>query len=265
MIEAGSAQEAVDRAYADQPDLILLDVQMPDRNGYEVCITLKADQATRDIPIVFLTGRDSTDDEVKGLRIGATDFIKKPVVPEVLKTRVNLILKMRRMTKHLEYLARTDPLSGAFNRRHFMESFDAEIKRARRYKHTLCALMIDIDHFKSINDSYGHDVGDDAIKKTVDATREMLRSEDTLGRLGGEEFAVILPETDVEGARLVAERIRERISDIRIVTSQKPCTFTASLGLTEFRENDEIADMLKRSDEALYEAKEAGRDRVIVK
>ena len=262
---AESGQQALQMIEADKPDLVILDVQMPDIDGYEVCRRLKANPETAALPVVFLTANNSNKDEEHGLEVGATDFIRKPISPQIVRTRVANILKLQAATRQLELLASTDPLTGAYNRRHFIDAGNNEILRSQRYQHAITVLMLDIDHFKAVNDTYGHGIGDDALKETVRVIADTLRGEDTLGRIGGEEFAVLLPETDAARAALLAERIREAISRIVIKTPESDLTFTMSIGLTEGKDGDKsIEDMLKRADEGLYQAKEQGRNRVII-
>lgn len=261
---AESGDDAFQKIEAGKPDLIILDVQMPDMDGYEVCRRLKEDDKTADIPVVFLTANSTNEDEERGLEIGATDFIRKPISPQIVRTRVSNILKLQTATRQLERLASTDPLTGAYNRRHFMETGDNELLRSNRYDHAVTVLMLDIDHFKAVNDTYGHSIGDIALKETVRVIEETLRGEDTLGRLGGEEFAVLLPETNASRAALLAERIRVAIGEIVIETPTDPLSFTMSIGLTEGSKDDKtIDDLLKRADDGLYKAKEQGRNQVV--
>ena len=167
------------------------------------------------------------------------------------------------MTKELELLAYTDPLTSAYNRRYFLSAARKEILRSARYGHSLTLLMVDIDHFKSVNDTYGHDIGDEALKVTVTTLLKALRSEDILGRFGGEEFIVLLPETNAVGAELIAQRIRQGVSEIIINTGQETVSFTVSIGVSEFQDNETIEALQKRADEALYKAKENGRNCVV--
>jgi len=261
---AESGEEALRKAESIIPDMIVLDVQMPVIDGYEVCTRLKANENTTNIPVVFITGSNTNEDEERGLEVGATDFIRKPISPKIVYARVSNILKLQSATRKLELLASTDPLTGAYNRRHFLDTGNVELGRSKRYKQPFTVLMLDIDHFKAVNDTYGHSVGDDALKRTVLVILEALRSEDTLGRIGGEEFAVICPQTDSPNAAMVAERIRESIAKISIETPLGPLDFTMSIGVSEgVAEDNDIEDALKRADSALYDAKEQGRNRVI--
>jgi PleD family two-component response regulator len=164
---AGSGKEALEKVNTLKPDLIILDVQMPEMNGYEVCKTIKGNDKTSSIPVVFLTANSSNEDEEYGLEIGATDFIRKPVSPRIVSARVSNILNLQQATRKLELIASTDPLTGAFNRRHLDLVGINELSRSKRYNSSFNILMLDIDHFKAVNDSYGHDIGDEALIETV--------------------------------------------------------------------------------------------------
>jgi diguanylate cyclase (GGDEF)-like protein len=261
---AGSGKEALEKVNTLNPDLIILDVQMPEMNGYEVCQTIKGNDKTSSIPIVFLTANSSNEDEEYGLEIGATDFIRKPISPRIVSARVSNILNLQQATRKLELVASTDPLTGAFNRRHLDLVGINELSRSKRYKSTFTILMLDIDHFKEVNDNYGHDIGDEALIETVAVIKKNIRGEDLLFRLGGEEFAVMLPETPKLAAFDTAERIRIAISRIIIQTPIAPLCFTISIGIAEnSQEDDNIDVILKRADESLYQAKSSGRNRVI--
>jgi diguanylate cyclase (GGDEF)-like protein len=261
---ADSGKEALEKVNTLNPDLIILDVQMPEMNGYEVCEKIKANDKTSSIPIVFLTANSTNEDEEHGLEIGATDFIRKPISPKIVSARVSNILKLQQATKKLKLIASTDPLTGAFNRRHLDIVGINEISRSKRYNNAFTILMLDIDHFKVVNDTYGHDVGDEALIETVTVIKNTIRNEDLLFRLGGEEFAVILPGTTRLAAFGLAERVRIAISEIVIKTPIEPLSFTMSIGVAENTPQDiEIEAVLKRADEALYEAKSSGRDRVV--
>ena len=260
-IETGA--EALQKAAVMMPDLILLDVKMPGMDGYEVCKLLKADPATEHIAVIFITALDTNESEEHGLEIGAADFIRKPISERIVQARVSNILNLQAATQKLEHLARTDSLTGAFNHGYLLETGSKETHRSKRYVRTVSVLMIDIDHFKSVNDTYGHGIGDDALKKTVEVLNGQLRAEDTLGRLGGEEFAVILPETGKAGAAVVAERLRIAVSEIVIKTPTGPLSFTVSIGVAEGVKEDDFQEILKRADDAMYQAKGQGRNQVV--
>ena len=165
----------------------------------------------------------------------------------------------------LERLATVDPLTGAFNRRHFTHCAEVEISRSTRHDHALALLVLDIDHFKGINDTHGHHTGDIALCEFAETCRRTLRRTDTLGRMGGEEFAVLLPETDIAATRLIAERLREHVENIELPAERGAVTFTVSVGVAVLRGNaDKLSDLLQRADAALYEAKRRGRNQVVV-
>jgi diguanylate cyclase (GGDEF)-like protein len=262
LVESG--EEALQRVVSLMPDLILLDVSMPGMDGYEVCRQLKENPATEPIPVVFLTALDTDESEELGLEIGATDFIRKPFAPRIVQARVSNVLNLQAATRQLELMASIDSLTGAFNRRHFLEVGYNEFHRSRRYNHKVCLLMIDFDNFKLINDKHGHSSGDEVLIQAVAVMHHELRAEDTLGRIGGEEFAIILPETGMVGAVQLAERLRSAVGDIVLETSTEALSFTISIGVAQrSAEELRIDETLKRADDALYLAKEQGRNRVV--
>jgi two-component system cell cycle response regulator len=260
-IETG--EEALQKAGVMIPDLILLDVSMPGMDGYEVCRRLKANPVTEHIAVIFITALETNESEELGLEIGAVDFIRKPISERIVQARVSNVLNLQAATQKLEHLARTDSLTGAYNHRYLLDTGSTEIHRSDRYIRTLSVLMIDIDHFKSVNDTFGHGIGDDALIKTVEVLHGQLRAEDTLGRLGGEEFAVVLPETNKKGAIQLAERLRAAISELVIETPTGPLSFTVSIGVAERNKEDDFQEILKRADNAMYRAKSQGRNQVV--
>ena len=369
-----------------KPDLILLDIQMPDISGFEVCRRLKENDLTQDVPVIFITASDEVEKKIEGFELGAVDFISRPLqMPEVLarvrnhltlrslqrdadeeKSRLKRILaalplpylisrvkdgkilemnakacsaldvsyddldnykstdfyaqpevrpklielvnrnglisneeilmvtrsgrefttlfsatplhlmgedvffvtfsdisERKEMELALEKAATTDYLTGTLNRRAFTERASAERYRANRNQKPVSLLMLDIDHFKKINDTYGHDVGDDALKELVRVISASLREYDAFGRLGGEEFALLLPETDLNGAKILAERVRIAVQDNEMVLEDgRGLTMTVSGGLSAWEEGVLFDDVLKKADMALYDAKNSGRNRI---
>ncbi|SCA54779.1 putative Response regulator PleD (Includes: Diguanylate cyclase) [Candidatus Terasakiella magnetica] len=384
---ACDGEQALEAVAEKYPDLILLDVQMPGIDGFEVCTRLKADRNTNEIPIIFITASDTVESKIKGFEVGASDYIPRPLqMPEVLarvsnqlkvqqfhrqgeeeKKRLenmlaalpipyvlssvedgmllemnekarnamkidekdvreinavtlyknpedrerllnhvkqkglvtnqevdfvttegetittlynatplklgtedvffvafNDISKRKEMEQALEVAASTDYLTGILNRRAFSERAIAERQRANRNKHPICLLMIDIDHFKKINDTHGHDVGDEALKVLVELIGKDLRSSDALGRIGGEEFVLLLPETEFEGAITLAERIRERIEAYEMeLPSGAKMSMTVSGGLVDWDKETSYELALKEADDLLYEAKKSGRNKIV--
>ncbi|WP_419796535.1 MAG: diguanylate cyclase [Terasakiella sp.] len=384
---ASSGEEAFFHIKEKTPDLILLDVQMPGLDGFEVCQQLKGSPETADVPVIFITATDTVESKIKGFEVGASDYIPRPLqMPEVLarvknqltarqfyrqvedekerlekvlsalpvpyllssidtgmliemndhacavleiaqkdvkrthakeiyafpEMRTELLKKLKqsklisneeldlkkssgevftalfsatplrlldenvffiafndiaerkKMEQALEEAARTDYLTGTLNRRALSARAIDEKQRSKRNKKPISILMLDIDHFKKINDTFGHEVGDDALKELVALIGETLRTSDALGRIGGEEFVLLLPETSFEGAKVLAERIRTRIENNVLKTADgKELTMTVSGGLAEWATNQSYEEVLKLTDERLYKAKNTGRNRII--
>ena len=206
------------------PDLILLDIQMPGIDGYEVCRTLKEDPKTEGIVVIFVTARDATSDEEYGLKLGAVDYISKPISPAIVRARVDTHMNLKRKTDMLERFALLDGLTGIHNRRYFDEQLEKEIGRNIREDRPVSVIMMDIDHFKEFNDHYGHGAGDQCLKKVARALTDTLsRPGDTLCRYGGEEFVALLPGSDGDGAGVVAERLREAVEALSIAHEYSEC------------------------------------------
>ncbi len=268
---ATSGQQAIKRINNTQPDLILLDLMMPQMNGIEVCEILQADPQTASIPLIFLTASSEKDYLLQAFERGAVDYVTKPFkIPELL-ARIKTHLELKQMQDELqqthsklEKLVLTDPLTGVASRRALFAFAEQEFERVKRYPSLLSLLIVDIDRFKSINDTYGHDIGDDVLIVTANAIDRCLRKVDRVGRFGGEEFVVILPETDLEGALMVAERIRVAIASQSFEVENQSFAVTASIGVSTYQSEDRTLDeVLNRADRALYQAKGEGRDRVI--
>lgn len=274
---ATSGETGLAYATANPPDLILLDIMMPEMDGYEVCRRLKADVRTQSIPVIFVTAIAEIEAESTGLDLGAVDYLTKPLNVPIAKRRIHNHLEREHMRREveaqrdvMERLARTDSLTGVNNRRYFMELAQNELERALRHAEPLSLLMIDIDHFKRINDRYGHPVGDMALKTLSGWCLMAIRSFDAFGRFGGEEFAALLPRTHSKGAFEVAERLRQAIeaADIELSNGQR-LSFTISIGVAMLpiaaaKEKNAVDTLLAHADQALYQAKAGGRNRVCV-
>lgn len=265
---AATGDKALKIAPLAQPDVILLDVMMPEMDGFEVCTRLKADPLTRGIPVIFITGMGETDAETRGLQLGAMDYISKPINPTVVKMRVDNQVALKRARDQLAQLATTDGLTGLANRRRFDEVLDLEYARHARSGAELAVIMIDIDHFKLFNDTYGHLRGDDCLRGVAGVIREALhRATDLAARYGGEEFACILPDTlPAKGVLAVAERIRQGVTDLHIPHGGSSTAehVTVSLGAINGRCTRDMppSNLVALADQQLYQAKQGGRNRV---
>lgn len=261
---ASNGVEGLALARSLLPDLILLDVVMPDLDGPEVIRRLKSDPATLQIPVIFLTGADSTEAKVLGFELGAVDYVTKPFDPTELKARVRSTLKTKYLMDLLAQRAMIDGLTGLWNRAYFNERLPAEISLARRTGNQVSLVLFDIDHFKKLNDTHGHPFGDEVLRAVSRTMSARLRSSDVACRYGGEEFAVILPNTDAPRAALLAEDVRSRVTDISLSRGKELSVgVAASFGVTDLGRDQEAQSLLQTADDALYEAKRSGRNRVI--
>lgn len=274
------ASENGEQAWArlQQPDaarLAILDWMMPGLDGVEVCRRLREAGKEDHVYVILLTSRAEKHDIVAGLGAGAKDYITKPFDPEELRARVATgcrvielqaalearLQELSQAMEQIEKLARTDPLTGLANRRHFDELFERERGRASRLHNPICAITVDLDHFKRVNDSYGHNAGDQVLKAVADCFRRHLRPYDVVARFGGEEFVILVPGATIEQAVQIAERLRLAIR--AIVLPELP-PVSASFGVAAFAPGEPSEALLERADAALYRAKHGGRDRVEV-
>ncbi|MCL2797832.1 MAG: diguanylate cyclase [Firmicutes bacterium] len=268
ILMAKSGARALELAGDNTPDLILLDVIMPEMSGFEVIKRLKDAKDTTEIPVIFITGLSDTDSEEKGLSLGAVDYIAKPFNRAIVKARVETHLKIVEQMRMIERLCLVDPLTTIANRRDFENRMGVEWYRALRIPLPLSIFMLDIDHFKKYNDTYGHPQGDVALKAVAQSlTATLRRSSDFAARWGGEEFIGLLPSLDDPKSALeIAEQIRENVAALLIPTSDgNITTLTASIGLyTAVPSIESCAEnFIKKADDALYQAKLAGRNRVV--
>ena len=248
------------------PDLILLDVMMPEMDGYEVLRRLQAHPSTQRIPVIFVTAKATETDEESGLKLGAVDYITKPISIPVTKARVRTHIDLKLRADQLAELALIDPLTQIPNRRRLDESLANEWKRALREGKPLSILMIDIDHFKDYNDHYGHTAGDACLCRVAAALMEgVSRPGDMVARYGGEEFAVILPATDLQPATHIANHLRERILNLEIPhhRSSTAPTVSVSIGCASTHGKINAAspvELLRQADTRLYQSKKLGRN-----
>ena len=264
---ATDGKKAIEYIEKKLPDLILLDIMMPDMDGYEVCKRVKDDPNTMHIPIIFITAMNDADDEYRGFELGGADYITKPFNPKLVQARIESQLRLKRKTDLLEKLSSIDGLTEIPNRRRFDETMTNEWARARRAQTHISLILIDIDFFKQYNDHYGHAAGDKCLQKVAKTlSKSLRRPADFVARYGGEEFVVILPEIDHESARSMAYKLKEIISQLELPheTSKISDHLTISLGLaTTIPQQDQSHDiLLETADKYLYEAKSSGRNQM---
>ena len=264
-------QQALDRLKTLKPDLILLDLMMPGINGLEVCEILKADPRLKDIPVIFLTASDDRDHVIQAFEKGAIDYVTKPFhSPELLaRVKTHLFLKqaqdeLKAAYEALEQLVVIDPLTEIANRRAIFAFGEQEFQRAKRYHNCFSLMMIDLDYFKKVNDTYGHFCGDQCLKLVAKTLTQSMREVDQLGRFGGEEFTAILPETTLTDAITLAERLRESIATLCPVIDNQMMNLSISIGVTTYQKTDEsVNDVFRRADKFLFQAKEQGRNKIV--
>lgn len=264
---ATSGEQAIEIACAILPDLVLLDVMMPGIDGFEVCARLKQDPVLADIPIIFTTGLGDSEDEMRGLSLGAIDYVTKPVKPAILKARVGNHLELKRLRDRLAEMAVTDALTGLSNRRRMEERLASEIARLTRSGDWLSVIMLDIDFFKQFNDTYGHPAGDRCIAMVAAAlNRAVKRTSDVSARYGGEEFACILPGCNSHDAETVAHEISAQIRLLNIPHAQSVVCdhVTVSIGVASARCVPGMMPELWviHADQQLYRSKLDGRNRI---
>ncbi len=266
MLHAFEGREGIRVAETSSPDVILLDIEMPGMDGFQVCRQLKESDATRNILILFLTSHKQRRNIVKAFDYGASDYVTKPFFPEELQARVRSAMREKRASDALRKQAMFDPLTNLANRRAFDEGLNASIADYTRNGHEFSLLLLDLDHFKAVNDTYGHGVGDEVLTQVGAAIREMSRPYDVAGRYGGEEFGLILNQTEPSKGWDVGQRVLEAIRQLSIFADGQQLRITASAGLAstlERRTEIDAKQIFQQADAALYEAKGQGRDRMM--
>lgn len=274
ILEAKDGMEALKLFFNNKIDFVVTDVMMPKVDGYKFISTIKNSELGRDIPVIMLSAsRKEFVDKLKGFNMGASDYIVKPFDGSELLARINVFLKIQELQNELkkknallEQLSITDTLTGLYNRRYFYEHINMHTAHVKRHPGTFGCLMIDIDHFKSINDTYGHDVGDKILKSVSGIMVREMRSGEVLARFGGEEFIVCLCEANEKEAVVAAERMRKAVEDANLAEDDNPVKVTVSIGVVIYPQQglENSDNVIKAADEALYHAKRTGRNKVIV-
>lgn len=260
VIPATSGADALELLEEEKVDLILLDILMPEMDGFEVCRRLKSDPVSKDIPVIFITAKTDEESIEEAYEIGGIDYVTKPFKPRELLARVKTQLKLQNMLRELEFLATRDSLTGIYNRRKF---FELAQQMYDRYD-DVYAVMIDVDHFKRINDEYGHDAGDVALKKITTAIQNLLPKESIFGRMGGEEFVILMQCASIDQAIAEVEKARIAVSEVELISKNTAVRCTISNGIAHKGDNTNSLDgLLQEADAALYNAKNSGRNKAI--
>lgn len=257
--------------------IVLSDWMMPEMDGLELCQAIRSTPTSGYVYIIILTARDTKDDIIAGLEAGADDYLAKPFNPGELNARIKTGIRILRLERSLKQanekikkLSVTDPLTGCYNKGYLNERLPKEIKYALRYKHSLSLIICDIDHFKEVNDTFGHQAGDEVLKQFTHCIQKSFREKiDWLARYGGEEFILVLPETDVNGAGVLAERLRKKITQLKMTIDNKKIAISASFGVTGFSHPEtaltiSTETMIAKADNLLYQAKKEGRNKTKV-
>ncbi len=262
VICADGGKAGIESAKSAKPDLILLDVDMPDMSGFDVCRILKSDSEMKSIPIIFLSASHETRDKIKGLDLGAVDYVTKPFDAFELRARVRAALRTKRLQDLLVKQSQIDPLTELSNRGALAKRMVREWARKERHGNALSFIMCDLDHFKRINDEHGHGVGDKVLCQVARAITSCCRKTDFPARYGGEEFAIVVSDEYAEKAKSLADRCRQEIEGIRLSVEGNMVQATASFGVADTRGATSAEDLIKKADEAMYRAKDGGRNRV---
>ena len=252
VVPCTSGEEALEILNKERFDLVLLDINMPSLNGYEVCLRIRQTFALDDLPIIFLTSREDSDSVTKGFHAGASDFVSKSALFDVLLARVNVHIRLSRTLRFLRDISLTDDLTGCYNRRHGMYTLREWFARSKRYGTPFSMIYFDLNGLKTINDKYGHQAGDLLLRSVVNSCKKLLRESDILFRMGGDEFMVLCPDTDKRGAFICAERMQESVKGVTIVDQ----TVTFAYGIAHSSEDyKDMDEMMHSADSSMYECK----------
>ncbi len=261
-----NGKEMWEQLNESNPSLILMDVMLPDVNGYELVKQLSKTEKYKDIPIIFQTAKSSSDDLEKGFESGAIDYIRKPVDKKELRARIKSVLKIKELENQLYLKSITDYLTEIYNRRYFFEIAAKHLQFCKRLQKNMCIALLDIDYFKKINDTHGHDAGDFVLKKFAEVIGQTKRQGDILARYGGEEFILLFFETDKYAALEILQSIQRAIENVKIIFNHHQIHCTFSCGLVDLHEVGGVStidDLVKVADNRMYNAKQSGRNRIV--
>jgi len=267
VIASESGTQALQIIETEQIDMVLLDLYMPNMSGLEVLQIIKASPTTEELPVIMLSASDNEDEIVAALELGAADYVTKPYISKVLLARMNTAFRLTEKTAALDQMAKKDFLTGMNNRRNFYNLATNVISLTKRHQQNLVIAMCDIDFFKRVNDQYGHEFGDDVLLEISKILTHVFRDCDIIGRIGGEEFAMCLPQTSIAEALIACERLRVNVEHchFKSVDPMRSISITLSIGLTAFNQIDiSLGELLNQADQALYQAKNTGRNKIVV-
>lgn len=264
VLEASDGVSAIEQAAAERPDVVLVDVKMPGMNGFEVCTRLKTMSETRSLPVVFVTANYPDEaDFLYGLELGGYDYLVKPISRPVLLARVGVMLRIRRNEERIRQLSMIDEFTGLYSKTYVVARLAEEMERVARRRSSLAVAMIDLDDFKSMNDRFGHPFGDRVLQTVATCFKENVRRYDSVGRYGGEEFLIILPNLgEIEGEHAIG-RLRDSLASHVFAVNGKRVTATFSAGVVSWDFEASRDELVARADQALYAAKETGKNRTI--
>ena len=266
-----TGKEGLSRLQAENYDLVCLDILLPDMNGFDVCNKLKQQETTKDIPIIVITCLTGLDSKLKAIELGSDDFLIKPIIGQELTARINVLLEKKnrfeKLRDHYETALNSaimDWLTGLYNHGYMKNFLELEIKRSQRHKYPVSFIMIDVDDFKLFNDSLGHSRGDSILKEVGKILRNQIREIDLAARYGGDEFVIVLPYAELEGASAVANRIQQaiRVHDFSQIIPRETGALSVSMGISSYpSQADSLDDLVRSADEMLYFAKEQGKNK----
>lgn len=264
VISASNGKTAFEMLEKDQPDLIILDLLLPDMDGFEICKRLRSEERFLSIPILFFTSSINMDNKLLGLELGASDFLDKGCDERELLLRLRNLLRYKKQYDEMVRLSVVDSLTHVYNRRYFQHRLMDEFERGRRYDREFCCMIVDVDNFKEINDTHGHPVGDNVLRAVAAILRRNTRAADVLSRYGGDEFGLLLPETNFPGAFVTAERVRSIVEKTNFSKSDSPVKVTLSFGISSLIEGGALGmdELVTQADVALYQAKRSGRNQI---